>query len=70
MGKYINGIGTSYHQKVAALKEQHGATSTDSEFKEDLVCVVDNGFLLPQHMPTPRKKEMSLQLQMEDQKHG
>ena len=43
MGKYINNIGTSYSEKIANLKEKHGATVTDSSFKENLVCVVNNG---------------------------
>ena len=43
MGKYINGIGTSFEAKCANLKELHDAVETDASFKEDLVCVVDNG---------------------------
>lgn len=42
MGKYINGIGTTYTEKIKALREQHNAVVTDSSFKKDLVCVVDN----------------------------
>lgn len=44
MGLYINDIGTSFEEKVQNLKEQHNATETDSTFKENLVCVVDNVF--------------------------
>ena len=44
MGKYINGIGTTYTEKIKALKEQHGAIETDSSFKKNLVCVINNGF--------------------------
>lgn len=44
MGKYINGIGTSYAEKVSALKSEHKAVVTDNSFKPDLVCVVNNGF--------------------------
>lgn len=43
MGKYINGIGTSYIEKVANLKKNHGAVVTDSKYKPNLVCVVNNG---------------------------
>lgn len=43
MGYYINGIGNSFQEKVRALKEKHNAIKTDSSFKENLVCVVDNG---------------------------
>lgn len=43
MGYYINNIGTSLQEKVATLKSKHSATDTDSSFKQNLVCVVDNG---------------------------
>ena len=43
MGKYINNIGTSYAEKIANLKVKHNAVETDSKFKENLVCVIDNG---------------------------
>lgn len=44
MGKYINGIGTTFAQKEAGLKEL-GAVEipTPEQFEEDLVCLVDNG---------------------------
>ena len=49
MGKYINetangSMGSSFEQKVSALI-QAGAEeiSTPTEFKENLVCVVNNG---------------------------
>ncbi len=43
MGKYINKIGTTFEEKVTNLKNNHKAVETDSSFKKDLVCVVDNG---------------------------
>lgn len=51
MGKYINfingkHIGTSYEQKCQAILDAGGEEiSTPTEFKEDLVCVVDNNGL-------------------------
>lgn len=42
MGYYINSIGTTFTDKVQQLKENHQATITDSSWKENLVCVVDN----------------------------
>lgn len=43
MGYYINGIGTSFNEKISNLKLHHNAIDTDSSFKENLVCVVNNG---------------------------
>ena len=50
MGKYINkiegvSIGTSFEQKVTELIVR-GANTIDppTEFQENLVCVVDNGY--------------------------
>lgn len=45
MGYYINGIGTSFAEKIANLKSKHNGVVTTAEFKEDLVCIVDNGFM-------------------------
>lgn len=49
MGKYINEVngeelGISFEDKCAGL-EKHGATRIDpTEFVENLICVVENGF--------------------------
>lgn len=43
MGYYINGIGVTKEEKVAALIANHSATLTDASFKSNLVCIVDNG---------------------------
>jgi len=43
MGKYINGIGITAAEKVTMLSIRYKATPTDSGFKPNLVCVVDNG---------------------------
>lgn len=43
MGYYINGIGTSFKEKLANLKKNHAAIETDSTFKDNLVCLIDNG---------------------------
>ena len=47
MGRYINNIkdGTPLpvHGKAKFLIDKAGATHTDATFKEDLVCVVQNG---------------------------
>ena len=45
MGWYINGIGTTFSEKIENLKSKHAAkvVTEPSEFTEDLVCVVDNG---------------------------
>ena len=42
MGYYINGIGSSYQEKIQNLKAL-GAQITDASYKPDLVCVVNNG---------------------------
>lgn len=44
MGKYINGIGTSFDEKVSNLKSKHnGIVTSGNSFEDNLVCVVDNG---------------------------
>lgn len=45
MGYYINGIGTSYQEKISNLVEKHQAEVIEKplEWKENLVCVVNNG---------------------------
>ena len=49
MGKYINvingkTIGASYGEKIAALINNGAERTDDSTFKENMICVVDNGF--------------------------
>ena len=56
MGWYINGIGVSYEEKVSTLKNKHNAAITDNSFKDDLVCVVDNGmFAAAAYMKTEQE---------------
>jgi len=45
MGWYINGIGTTFVEKVKNLADLHAARIVDKPqfFVENLVCVVDNG---------------------------
>lgn len=45
MGKYINGIGTTFREKISNLKKHHDAEAINPPevFQENLVCVVDNG---------------------------
>jgi hypothetical protein len=48
MGYYINKInsqvlGTSFDEKCQGLLDNGATQTSDSEFKENLVCVVDNG---------------------------
>lgn len=44
MGMYINGIGTTYQEKIENLVENHSGIiiPEPSQFIPDLVCVVDN----------------------------
>lgn len=43
MGYYIDNIGTTFTEKCNQLTQNHDAVETDASFKDDLVCVVDNG---------------------------
>ncbi len=43
MGYYIQVQAVNYSDKCQILQNRMGATPTDPSFKENLVCVVDNG---------------------------
>jgi hypothetical protein len=45
MGKYVNGIGTSFQEKCLNIEFKLGGVKDSGEvFKENMICVVDNGF--------------------------
>jgi hypothetical protein len=49
MGKYVNQIngvqlGSSFNSKCEKLSEMGAVQVRDSEFMENMICVVDNGF--------------------------
>lgn len=46
MGKYINGIGTTFDEKFENLSRNHAAIviPKPKEFTDNLVCLIDNGY--------------------------